>query len=51
MTAGVGAVGCVFAVRAGYEYMGGTRGSGVVYCANDVLEMSGVRGVRGVGGV
>ena len=33
------------------EYMGDTRGSGFVSTADDVLEMSVVRGVRGVGGV
>ena len=32
------------------ECMGGTRGSGVVSSADDVLEMSVVRGVRGGGG-
>ena len=31
--------------------MGGTRGSGFVSTAHDVLEMSVVRGLRGVGGV
>ena len=35
-------------VSAWYEYMGGTRGSGVVYSVYDVLEMSGVRGIGGV---
>ena len=30
------------------EYMGGTRGSGVLSSAGDVLEMSVVRGVGGV---
>ena len=29
-------------------YLGGTRGSGVLYNAGDVLEMSVVRGVGGV---
>ena len=29
-------------------YMGGTRASGVLACAGDVLEMSVVRGVGGV---
>ena len=33
------------------ECLDGTRGSGVVYCADNVLEMSVVRDVRGVGGV
>ena len=31
--------------------VGGTRGSGIVYGAADVLWMSVVRGTRGVGGV
>ena len=39
------------AVSAGCECMGDTRGSGVVSGADDVLEMSVVLGVRGVGGV
>ena len=38
-------------VVAGCECMGGTRGLGVVSSADDVLEMSGVRGVRDVGEV
>ena len=42
--AGVGSGGGVVAVSA---YMGGTRGSGVLASACDVLEMSGVRGVGG----
>ena len=38
--------------RSGFsECMSGTRGSGVVSSANDVLDMSVVRGVRGVGAV
>ena len=36
------------AVSAGCECIGGTRGSGVVTSADDVLEMSVVRGVGGV---
>ena len=39
------------AVRATCEYMGGTRGSGVVSSTDDVLEMSVMCGARGVGGV
>ena len=35
--------GSVFAVSAGCEYMGGTAGSGVVFSADDVLEMWCVR--------
>ena len=35
----------------GCEYMDGTRGSGVVSSADDVLKMSMVRGVRAVCGV
>ena len=46
-----GAKGGVVAVSVECEYMGGTCGSGVVSSADDVLEMSVVRGVRGVGGV
>ena len=40
--AGVGCGGDVIAVSV---YMGDTRGSGVLSCAEDVLEMSVVRGV------
>ena len=43
--AGVGSGGGVVVVSA---YMGGTRGSGVLASACDVLEMSVVRGVGGV---
>ena len=43
--AGVGSGGGVVEVVA---YMGGTRGSGVLSSAGDVLEMSVVRGVGGV---
>ena len=43
--AGVGSGGGVVAVSA---YMSGTRGSGVLSSAGDVLEMSVVRGVGGV---
>ena len=39
--------GTVVAVSAG-EFMGGTRGSGGVSSADDVLEMSVVHGVGGV---
>ena len=38
-------------VSAGHEYVGGTRGSGIVSSASDVLQMSVVRGMRGVGGL
>ena len=38
-------------VSAGHAYVGGTRGSGIVSSAADVLGMSVVRGMRGVGGV
>ena len=34
-------------VSAGHEYVGGTRGSGIVYSAADVLGMSVVRGMIG----
>ena len=39
------------AVSAGHECMGGTRGSGIVSSAADVLGMRVVREMRGVGGV
>ena len=48
---GVSDRGGVVVVSAGCEYVGGTRGSGIVYSADDVLGMSVVRGMRGVGGV
>ena len=38
-------------VSAGHEYVGGTRDSGIVSSTADVLGMSVVRGMRGVGGV
>ena len=44
---GVVAVSAVSAVSAGHEYMG----SGIVSSEVDLLEMSVVRGMRGVGGV
>ena len=44
-SAGVGFGGGVVAMNA---YMGGTRGSGVLASAGDVLEISVVRGVGGV---
>ena len=47
--AGVGDVGCVVVVSAGQ--IDGTRGSGIVSSGADVLGMSVVRGVRGIGGV
>ena len=46
---GVGDGWSVVVVSAGH--VGGTRGSGIVYSAADVLWMSVVRGMRGVGGV
>ena len=48
---GVGDVGDVVAVSAGWECIGGTRSSGVVSSADFVLDISVVRGVRGVVGV
>ena len=39
------------AVGAGCEYVGCTRGSGIVSSADNVLEMSVVLGVKGVGRV
>ena len=41
----------VVVVGAGHEHVGGTRGSGIVSSSADVLGMSVVRGMRGVGGV
>ena len=38
----------VVVMRAEHEYVGGTRGSGIVSSAADVLGMSVVRGMRGV---
>ena len=43
--------GGVVAVSTGHEYSGGIRGSGIVSSKDDVLEMSVVRGIRGVGRV
>ena len=43
--------GGVGVMRAEHEYVGGTRGSGIVSNAADVLGMSVVRGMKGVGGV
>ena len=43
--------GGVVSVSARCVYMGGTRGLGFVSTVDDVLEMSVVCGVRGVGGV
>ena len=48
---GVEAGRCVVAVSMWCEYMGGTRGSGVVSNADDTLDLSVVRRVRGVDGV
>ena len=45
----MGDEGCVVVV--GAEHVGGTRGSGIVSCAADVLGIIVVRGMRGVGGV
>ena len=41
-------VGGVVGVSAGYEYVGGTRGSCIVSSAADVLGLSGMKGVGGV---
>ena len=38
-------------MSAGHEYVGGTRGSGIVSSAADVLGISVLRGMREVGGV
>ena len=42
---------CVVVVSAGHEYVGGIRDSVIVSSAADVLGISVVRGMRGVGGV
>ena len=47
----MGAWGGVAAVSAGHEYVGGRSGSCIVSGAADKLDMSVVRGMRGVGGV
>ena len=39
----------VVAVSEGHEYVGGTRGSGIVFSAVDVLGMRGVGGVCDMG--
>ena len=49
--AGVGDEGGVVVVSAGNECMGGTRGSDVMSSAYDVIEVSVVCGIRGVGGM
>ena len=41
--------GDVVAVNSGCEYIGGTRGSDIVSSVDGMLEMSVVRGMRGVG--
>ena len=46
--ASVGVGRLVIAMSAGCEYMGCTRGPGIVSSAYEVLEMSVVRGMRGV---
>ena len=43
--------GAVVVVSVEHESVGGIRGSGIVSSAADVLGMSVVRGMRGVGGV
>ena len=49
--AGVGDGGGVVAMSAGHEYVGGTRGPGIVSSAVDVLEMSVMCVMRGIGGL
>ena len=46
-----GVSGRVVALREAHEYMGCTRGSGIACSEADVLGMSVVRGMRGVGGM
>ena len=41
--------GGVVGMSTGHEYVGGTRDSGIVPNASDVIGMSVVRGMRGVG--
>ena len=48
--AGAGEGRGVVVVSAVHEYVGHTRGSGIAFSAADVLGMSVVRGMRGVGG-
>ena len=48
---GVGGGEGIVSVGAVHEYVGGTRGSGIVSSAADVLGMTVVREMRGVGGV
>ena len=43
--------GSVVALSAEHDYVGGTRGSGIVSSAADVLGMSAVRGIKRVGGL
>ena len=42
---------CVDGMSAGHENLGGTRDSGIMSNAADVIEMSVVREMKGVGGV
>ena len=49
--AGVVDWGGVFGMIVGHEYVGGTRGPGIMSNASDVLGMSVVRGIKVVGGV
>ena len=44
--AGVWGRGGVVVVSVGHEYVGGSRGSGIISCSADVLGMSEVRGMR-----
>ena len=49
--AGVGDGRGMIVVSTGYEYVGGTRGAGIVYSAADVVGINVVRGMRGVVGM
>ena len=49
--AGVGTSESVVVINTGHDYMGGTRGSGIVFNATDVLGMSVVRGIKEAGAV
>ena len=44
-------ISAVVGMRAGHEYVGATHGSGIVSNAADVLEISVLRGMKGVGRV
>ena len=51
LNTGVGNGGCVVGISAGHEYVGGTRGWGIVSSAVDLLGLNVVRGMKRVGGI